>query len=74
MDQGLHIMRYLVNINGHQAEVWDVNRYSGDDPATKLIDGVIKQLHPNDSEEIVYSLQKYYNAEIVQVADQPQAS
>jgi hypothetical protein len=59
-------MRYFVKLQGHTAEVWGKTGYVADDAeTTALIDGLVKQLHPNDSEEIVYSLQKYYNAEVI---------
>jgi len=68
-------MHYVVRIQGHTAQVWGNHEYSGDDPeTTELIDGLVKQLHPNDAEEIVYSLQKYYNAEVVNSGEKLQVS
>jgi len=59
-------MHYLLKIKGHKAQVWGNTEYSGEDAeTTQLIDGLVKQLNPIDAEEVVYSLQKYYNAEIV---------
>ena len=68
-------MHYVLKIKGHTAQVWGNNEYAGEDAeTTQLIDSLVRQLHPNDAEEVVYSLQKYYNAEVVDRGESVTAS